>query len=250
MPDTDSSKPTTPHSDARFATTHWTVVLAAGSPDSSRYREALETLCRTYWFPLYAYLRRHGDNRHDAAEHTQAFFTKLLEKQSLSTINPHPGKFRSFLLTALKRFVADERERMQAQKRGGGWNEFSLSFDDAEGRYTLQPVDRLSPDKLFERSWALTVLDRVMDRLEAEMAAAEKGQLFDLARAHLCGADDAVPYREVAAKLEMTEGAIKVAVHRMRNRYREILREEIAQTVSRPSDVDEEIRALFATFAY
>lgn len=250
MPDANSSNPATPHSDARFATTHWTVVLAAGSPDSSRYREALETLCRTYWFPLYAYLRRHGDDRHDAAEHTQAFFTKLLEKQSLAQIQPHPGKFRSFLLTALKRFVADEREREHAQKRGGGREEFSLSFDDAEGRYALQPVDRLSPDKLFERSWALTVLDRVMDRLEAEMAAAERGQLFDLARAHLCGACDAVPYREVAAKLNMTEGAVKVAVHRVRNRYRELLREEIAQTVSNPNEVDEEIRGLFAALAF
>ena len=249
MSDTDSSQLATPHSDARFATTRWTVVLAAGSPDSSRYREALGTLCRTYWFPLYAYLRRHGDNREDAAEYTQAFFAKLLERQSLNTITPHPGKFRSFLLTALKRFVADEHDRMQAQKRGGGRKEFSLSFNDAEARYALQPVDRLSPDRLFERSWALTVLDNVMNRLEAEMAAAEKGQLFYLARAHLCGAYDAIPYREVAAKLEMTEGAIKVAVHRMRNRYREILREEIAQTVSHPREVDEEIRALFATLS-
>lgn len=246
MPDTDSLQPATPHSDARFATTHWTVVLAAGSPDSSRHREALGTLCQTYWFPLYAYLRRHGENRDDAAEHTQAFFAKLLEKRSLRAVRPQPGKFRSFLLTALKRFVADERQRQQAQKRGGGQYGLALTIDDAEGRYALQPVDRLSPERLFERSWAMTVLDRVMDRLETEMAAAGKGALFELAGAHLCGVDDAVPYREVAAKLVMTEGAIKVAVHRMRQRYREILRHEIAQTVSHPNEVDEEIRALFA----
>ena len=249
MSDTDSSQPVTPHSDARFATTHWTVVLAAGSPDSTRHREALETLCRSYWFPLYAYLRRHGYDRHDAAEHIQAFFAKMLEKQSLNTINPQPGKFRSFLLTALKRFVADEREREHAQKRGGGREVLSLNINDAESRYAIQPVDRLSPDRLFERSWALTVLNRVMDRLEAEMTAADKRQLFDQARAHLCGTCDAVSYREVAATLHMNEGAVKVVVHRMRNRYREILREEIAQTVSSPNEVDEEIRGLFAALS-
>jgi len=249
MPDTNSSKPATPHSDARFATTHWTVVLAAGSPDSSRYREALETLCRTYWFPLYAYLRRHGNDQHDAAEYTQAFFAKILEKQSLNTIKPPPGKFRSFLLTALKRFVADERQRAHAQKRGGSQGILSLSISAAENRYTVQPVDRLSPERLFERSWALAVLDRVMDRLQSEMTFAEKRPFFDRAKAHLCGTADVLPYREIAAELNMTEGAVKVAVHRMRGRYREILREEIARTVGHPDDIDEEIRGLFAALA-
>lgn len=249
MPDDDSSQPATPPSHARFATTHWTVVLAAGSPESPRYREALETLCGNYWYPLYAYLRRHGYDHHDAAEHTQAFFTKMLEKQSLSRIDQHSGRFRSFLLTALKRFVADERERTHAQKRGGGRERVSLGFENAECRYALQPADEFSPDRLFERSWALTVLDRVMHRLEAEMIASEKEGLFDQAKAHLCGTCDAVPYRDIAATLDMTEGAIKVAVHRMRNRYREILREEIAQTVSNPAEVDEEICALFTALA-
>jgi len=248
MSDT-GSKPTTPHGNARFVTTHWTIVLAAGSPDSSQYGEALETLCRTYWFPLYAYLRRHGYDRHDAAEYTQGFFAKMLEKQSLSKIKPPPGRFRSFLLTALKRFVADECKRADAQKRGGGRQALFLSFNDAENRYALQPVDRLSPERLFERSWALAVLDRVMDRLEAEMTAAKKTDLFERAKGHLCGACDAIPYREVAVELDMTEGAVKVAVHRMRDRYRDILREEVAQTVNRPDEVDEEIRALFTTLA-
>jgi RNA polymerase sigma-70 factor (ECF subfamily) len=173
----------------------------------------------------------------------------MLEKQSLRTIDPQPGTFRSFLLTALKRFVADERQRAHAQKRGGGREALSLNVNEAESRYALQPVDRLSPDKLYERSWALTVLNRVMDRLEAEMAAANKKQLFDQARAHLLGTCDAAPYREVADGLDMTEGAVKAAIHRMRNRYREILREEIARTVSEADQIDEEIGDLFAALA-
>jgi RNA polymerase sigma factor (sigma-70 family) len=239
-----------PADTSRFATTHWSLVLAAGSPESTRYHEALEVLCRTYWYPLYAYLRRHGSDTHDAAEHTQAFFAKMLEKKSLAKLCPQGGKFRSFLLTALKRFVGDERERMHAQKRGGDRHVLSINIEDAESKYKLQPIDRLSPDKLFERSWALTVLNRVMNRLMTEMDGVEKRQLFDQARAHLCGTCDAIPYRELAVSLDMTEGAVKAAIHRMRNRYRDILYEEILQTVSSPAEVDEEIRGLFSALSY
>lgn len=235
---------------SRFATTHWSVVLAAGSPESTRYHEALATLCQTYWYPLYAYLRRHGSDTHDAAEHTQAFFTKMLEKKALAKLHPRGGKFRSFLLTALKRFVGDERERRHAQKRGGDRQVLSINIEDAENKYKLQPIDRLSPDKLFERSWALTVLNCVMSRLMTEMEGVEKRQLFDQARAHLCGTCDAIPYRELAVSLDMTEGAVKAAIHRMRNRYRDILYEEILQTVSSPAEVDEEIRGLFSALSY
>jgi RNA polymerase sigma factor (sigma-70 family) len=240
----------TPADTSRFATTHWSLVLAAGTPDSSHHREALETLCRSYWQPLYAYLRRHGSDTHDAAEHTQAFFTKMLEKKALEKLHPRGGKFRSFLLTALKRFVGDERERRHAQKRGGDRQVLSINIEDAENKYKLQPIDRLSPDKLFERSWALTVLNRVMSRLMTEMEDVEKRQLFDQTRAHLCGTCDAIPYRELAVSLDMTEGAVKAAIHRMRNRYRDILYEEILQTVSSPTEVDEEIRGLFSALSY
>ena len=250
MSDTGSANPATPASRAQFATTHWSVVLASGAPDSSHHQEALEALCRSYWHPLYAYLRRHGFDTHDAAEHTQSFFAKMLEKKSLAKLCPRGGKFRSFLLTALKRFVGDEQERMHAQKRGGDRLIFSINSEDAESKYRLQPIDRLSPDKLFERSWALTVLNRVMNRLRTEMDSIEKRQLFDQARAHLCGTCDAIPYHELAASLDMTEGAVKAAIHRMRNRYRDILYEEILQTVSCPTEVDGEIRGLFSALSY
>ena len=233
-------------STGRFATTHWSVVRAAGRPLSPRYQQALGTLCQTYWFPLYAYLRRQGYHTHQAEEYTQAFFARILEKHGLRLADPKRGKFRSFLLAALKHFVGNELDRARAQKRGGGRKVLSLDFENAESQYALEPTHQLSPEKLFERSWALTVLERTMTRLQAESASTNKQELFDHLKVYLTVKKSSVPYREAAAKLKMTEGAVKVSVHRLRRRYRELLRDEIAQTVTTEDEIDEEIRDLFA----
>jgi len=229
----------------RFATTHWSVVLAAGRPKSASYQQALETLCQTYWFPLYAYLRRHGSNSHEAQDYTQAFFTALLDKGGLGLADPKRGKFRSFLLASLKHFLSNERARARAKKRGGGKKVLSLDFDSAESQYALEPRDELSPEKLFERSWALTVLDRTMSRLQAEAVGTNKQKLFDRLKSYLAAGKGSTPYRNVADELDMTEGAVRIAVHRLRRRYRELLRDEISQTVTSDDQIDEEIRDLF-----
>jgi len=229
----------------RFATTHWSVVMAAGRPKSASYRQALETLCRTYWFPLYAYLRRHGCNSHQAQDYTQAFFTALLTKGGLGLADPKRGKFRSFLLSSLKHFLSNERARARAKKRGGGRKTLSLDFDSAESRYVLEPRDELSPEKLFERSWALTVLDRTMARLQAEAVKTNKMKSFERLKSYLIADKDSAPYHRAADELDITEGAVRIAVHRLRRRYRELLRDEIAQTVTSDDQIDEEIRDLF-----
>jgi RNA polymerase sigma factor (sigma-70 family) len=234
---------------SRFATTHWTVVLTAGSPESSRYQQALETLCQTYWFPLYAYLRRQGHDAHQAEDYVQAFFAKLLEKHGLRLADPKRGKFRSFLLAALKHFLANELDRVRAQKRGGNLKVLSLSSQDAETQYALRPAHQLTPEKLFERYWALTVLDRTLTRLKAESVLADKQELFDRLKGYLTAEKGSVPYRDAATELNMTEGAVKAAVHRLRVRYRQLLRNEIAQTVANEEQIDEEIRDLFTALA-
>jgi RNA polymerase sigma-70 factor (ECF subfamily) len=239
----------TPPGTSKFATTHWSVVLAAGSPESTRYKEALETLCRTYWFPIYVYLRRKGYSANKAEDQTQGFFTHMIEMHDLRQADPDRGRFRSFLLSMLKHFMADQWDWSQAQKRGGGKQTLSLDFADAEARYKLEPSHQLSPDKLFEKSWALTVLAQTMARLKAESSDTRRQMLFENLKAHLAGQSDTVPYRELATKLHMTEGAVKVAVHRLRQRYRELLREHIAQTVSGPEQIEDEIRALFVALA-
>ncbi len=235
--------------DGRFATTHWSVVLSAARPESAHYQQALESLCRTYWFPLYAYLRRHGCDTHQAEDHTQAFLASLLEKHGLRLAEPKRGKFRSFLLAALKHFIANERARAGARKRGGGLKALSLDCENAEAQYALEPRDELSPEKLYERSWAMTVLDRAMTRLRDEAAGAKKQEQFDCLKTYLTASEDAAAYREAAVRLGTTEGAVKVAVHRLRKRYRELLRDEIAQTVASQDEIDEEIRHLFDALA-
>jgi len=223
--------------------------MAASDSASALHEPALDTLCQTYWFPLYAYLRRRGYDSHQAEDYTQGFFAGILERKGLQRADPKCGKFRSFLLASLKNFLADEWDRAHAQKRGGDKNIISLDFDAAASRYDLEPADRLSPEKLFDRSWALTVLTRAMDRLKAESASSDKQRLFDGLKVYLAAERDAVSYRDVAGELDMTEGAVKVAVHRLRRRYRELVREEIAQTVTTEAQVDEEIRDLFAALA-
>jgi len=242
-------KYSTPSGAGRFATTHWSVILAASDSASVQHEPALSTLCQTYWFPLYAYLRRRGYDSHQAEDYTQGFFAGILEKKDLRKADPKYGKFRSFLLASLKNFLADEWDRAHAQKRGGDKKVLSLDFDAAASRYDQASVQDLSPEKLFERSWALTILTRAMDRLKAETAVSDKQQLFDCLKIYFTAEKDAVPYKDVAAKLNMTAGAVKVAVHRLRRRYRELVREEIAQTVTTEAQVDEEIRDLFAALA-
>ena len=223
--------------------------MAAGDSAAALHEPALGTLCQTYWFPLYAYLRRRGYDTHQAEDYTQGFFAGILERKGLRRADPKYGKFRSFLLVSLKNFLADEWDRSQTQKRGGDKKVLSLDFDAAASRYDREPVHHLSPEKLFEKSWAMTVLTRAMDRLKAESAASDKKRLFDCLKVHLTVEKDAGSYRHVAAKLDMTEGAVKVAVHRLRRRYRELVRDEIAQTVTTEAQVDEEIRDLFAALA-
>jgi RNA polymerase sigma factor (sigma-70 family) len=244
MPDKNDTNPT-PLGAGKFATTHWSVVLAAGDSSSVQHNQALSTLCQTYWYPLYAYLRRHGYDRHQAEDYTQAFFSQMLEKHYLRRVEPKPGKFRSFLLVALKRFIADQRARAKTIKRGGAHQILSLNIESAESQYIHEPACDLSPEKLFEKSWALTVLEKVMNRLENELASMHKQKLFNAIKIYLAGEIGSVPYRDVAAGLDMKEGAVKAIVYRLRRRYREILRDEIAQTVKTRDQVDEEIRDLF-----
>jgi RNA polymerase sigma factor (sigma-70 family) len=246
-----AENPTPKTSAARdiFATTHWTAVLTAGRGSSPQADVALEELCRTYWFPLYAYVRRQGHTREDAEDLTQGFFARLLEKNYLEGVSSDKGKFRSFLLMAVKRFLANEWDRANRQKRGGGAMVLSLDWQDADQRYQINPVDTLSPDKLFDRAWAVTVLEQVITRLRDESAAEGKARQYEQLRAFLMVGKSDIPYTQVAATLGLTEGAVRVAVHRLRQRYRELLRREIAQTLSDPTQVDEELQALFTALA-
>jgi len=230
---------------SQFLPTRWTVVLTAGRQDTSRAREALSQLCQTYWYPLYAYARRRGHSPADAEDLTQAFFARLLARDSLRDVDRGKGKFRSFLLASLKHFLADEWDKSRAQKRGGGEPVVPL---DAETRYAREPAHELTPDKLYDRQWAMTLLDQVLARLSAEYSAEARTKQFETLKVFLTAGKGAIPYSEAAKQAGMSEGAAKVAVHRMRKRYRELLRDEIAQTVSDPAQVEEEIRALFAAF--
>jgi DNA-directed RNA polymerase specialized sigma24 family protein len=232
-----------------FATTHWSVVLAAGRSDAPQAREALETLCRTYWYPLYVYLRRRGYGREDAEDLTQGFLLQLLERNSFARVGPDKGRFRSFLLAGLNYFVADQRERATAQKRGGGKPVFSLDAHAAEQRYALEPVDDRSPDKLFEQQWALVLLDEVLARLEREFREAGKTGLFERLREFLVAGTGEETYAEAARELGLTSEAVKKAVHRFRRRYHELFREEILRTVADPAELEDEMRFLCAAVA-
>ena len=224
-------------------------MLAAGRVGSPHADVALEQLCRTYWFPLYAYARRHGHSREDAEDLTQGFFARLLEKNYLEGISNDKGKFRSFLLVALKRFMVNEWDRANAQKRGGGMATLSLDWQDAETRYQINPADNVSPDKLFDRAWALVVLERVITRLRDENVAEGKADQYEQLKAFLMVGRGEIRYAEVAASLKMTEGAARVAVHRLRQRYRELLRAEVGQTLANPLQADDELQALFGALA-
>jgi RNA polymerase sigma-70 factor (ECF subfamily) len=230
----------------RFATTHWSVVLAARDRAAPQSREALAALCAAYWYPLYAYIRRRGHDADQAQDLTQEFFARLLEKDYLQVVDRAKGKFRSFLLAACQHFLCNEYDRARARKRGGGRASISLDFQAAEGRYGLEPAHSLTPEKLFERRWALTLLDQVLGRLRDEMIHAGREKLFETLKVVLMGEKASIPYRQLAKELDLSEGSIKVAVHRLRKRYRELLREEIERTLDESVQVEEEIRDLFA----
>jgi DNA-directed RNA polymerase specialized sigma24 family protein len=247
-----SSENPTPASSAPpdiFATTHWTVVLAAGRRSTPQADLALGELCRVYWYPLYAYVRRHGHSREDAEDLTQAFFTRFLEKNYLEGLSSDKGRFRAFLLASLKHFLANEWDRANRQKRGGGATVLSLDWQDADARYQIDPADNLSPDRLYDRMWAVTLLERVIIRLRDETAKEGKAGLFETLKPFLTADRGAIPCAEAATSLEMSEGAVRVAVHRLRRRYRDLLREEITQTFSDPAQAAGEMNALFAAFS-
>jgi RNA polymerase sigma factor (sigma-70 family) len=229
-----------------FATTRWTMVLAAQGSDSAPAGKALASLCESYWYPLYAFVRRRGHGSHDAQDLTQAFFEKLLEKNYLADVVREKGKFRTFLLASLKHFLANEWDRGQALKRGGGRVPLSLDDTEAEARYRLEPANHLSADWLFERRRALTLLDQVLARLKGEMEEAGKGDSFDVLKDCLTQGKGETSFAELGARLGISEGAARVAAHRLRKRYRAVLREEIAQTVAGPAEVDDEIRHLIS----
>jgi RNA polymerase sigma factor (sigma-70 family) len=230
----------------QFASTRWSLVAAAGQGRSPESQAALATLCQIYWYPLYAYARRRLPNVHDAQDLTQAFFAELLEKDFLQAADPQRGKFRSFLLTAFKHFLSKERARAHAQKRGGGRPLVALDFQVGERRYHLEPVDHATPETLYERGWALALLEQTLGRLRRELANAGKEKLFECLKGALAGEGVQESYAQIAEELGISEQAVKVAVYRLRRRYQELLRAEIAQTVAGPEEVDDELRDLFA----
>jgi RNA polymerase sigma-70 factor (ECF subfamily) len=228
-----------------FRTTHWTVVLEAALPDGDVGKEAFSQLYLDYWPPLYAYVRRRGFSPAEAEDSTQDFFTRLLEKQSLSGLRREGGKFRSFLLGAMANFLADEWDRAQTQKRGSGRKPLSLDAEDGEARFqALAIAGELTPESAFEMQWAVMLLEHVAEQLRAEELKSGKGDLFEDLQPHLQSDRAGLPYAEIATRHDTTEGAIKVAVHRLRHRYGQHLREQIARTVSSPAEVDEELRHL------
>lgn len=229
---------------SQFPTTRWTLVVAAGNPQRKEARLALVSLCENYWYPLYAYLRRHGFPADRAQDLTQEFFTRVVEGRYLDRADPEKGRFRSFLLTSLKFFVADEEDRRRARKRGGG-QLLPLEFSSGEERYQREPAHDETPERIFERRWALSLLDRVMDKLRDEFVQHGRSEHFERLKEFLLGQSDA-PYAAVAREMNTSEGALKVAIHRLRNRYRDLFRQEIADTVADPAEVESELRYLAA----
>jgi DNA-directed RNA polymerase specialized sigma24 family protein len=232
-----------------FRTTHWSVVLSAGQPPSPQAEQALATLCRNYWYPMYAFVRRQGYSAHDAQDLVQEFFSRLLQSHFFAAADRKRGRFRSFLLSSLKHFLMHEWEKSRALKRGGGAPLFSLDASAGERRYGMEPADPVTAETLYERRWALTLLETVLQRLREEFAAAGKVAWFEVLKPALTGERGLAPYAEIARDAHMTESAVKVAVHRLRQRYAGLLREEVAHTVDNPGDVEEELRHLISTFS-
>ncbi|MCP5516060.1 MAG: sigma-70 family RNA polymerase sigma factor [Verrucomicrobiales bacterium] len=254
MPDADNDHSTSRNADRGnptsatdwFATTHWTLVAAVGDQDSPAAAAALEELCRTYWQPLYAYVRRRGHSREDAEDLTQGFFARLLERNDLVGLSPDRGRFRAFLLAAFNHFLANEWKYRRRLKRGGAGNPLSLDWREAESRYAALGMDGGSPDRLYDRAWVVTLLDRVLARLAEECAAEGKGGVFARLKGCLMLERGEIPYPDMARETGLSEGALRVAVHRLRRRYRGLLRREIARTLTRADQVDAELQSLFA----
>jgi DNA-directed RNA polymerase specialized sigma24 family protein len=229
-----------------FVTTHWSVVLLACDSQSPGARAALETFCRDYWYPLYAYVRRQGYAPSDAQDLTQEFFARLLEKKWVAEADPARGKLRSYLLAALKHFLANEWHQSRRLKRGGGREVVALDAASAEERYALEPLDLATPDRLYDRRWALTLLARTQDRLREEMMAAGQGERFEALEPTLVGERTVIPYHELGERFGVTETAIKSSVLRLRRRFRALLREEVGQTLGNIEEIDGELASLFA----
>lgn len=250
-----ADSPTTPGADrigppasGVFATTHWSVVLTAGA-ETPQGEEALARLCRAYWQPLYWYVRRRGHGPEDSKDLTQAFFARLLERKWISRADPQKGRFRSFLLSALSCFLADEWDKARAQKRGGNVPTLPLEFHTAETRYCAEPANHATPEQAFERRWAQTLLDEVVGHLRQEYECDGRGELFTLLHPCLAGDEAAQPYDHLARQLGVSTGTVKSAVHRLRLRYRQLLRAEIAHTIADPQQVEEELRHLRAVLS-
>jgi RNA polymerase sigma factor (sigma-70 family) len=229
---------------SQFPTTRWSLVVAAGDPHRKDAQSALVSLCEHYWYPLYAYLRRRGYRDDEAQDLTQEFFIRVLEGRYLDRADPEKGRFRSFILTSLKFFVADEEDRQRARKRGGGMV-VPLEFSSGEERYQREPAHDETPERLFERRWALSLIDRVVEKLREEFVLHGRPEQFERLKVFLLGQADA-PYAALAQEMNTSEGALKVAIHRLRKRYRELFRQEIADTVADPVEVESELRFLAA----
>lgn len=247
--DAPSSVPEGAPRHGAFVTTRWSLVVTAARQDTSRAQAALESLCRTYWPPLFCYVRRRGFGVEDAQDLTQAFFAKLLEHQWLASAEQEKGRFRTFLLTAMERFLANEWDKVKALKRGGGHLNVPIQVDSAKTRYGVDPQDSRTPEQAFEYHWAMTLLDEVLKQLEAEHHARGQESIFARLKSCLVGERDRQPYAELANELGLSETALKVTVHRLRQRYRELLRAEIAQTVESATEVDAEMKYLFGVLS-
>lgn len=234
-----------PGAQGNFATTHWSLVRAARDGSSAQARQALATLCESYWYPLYAFVRRQGYQPADAQDLTQGFFARLIEKQDLGAVDQTKGRFRAFLLASLKHFLMNEWDKARAQKRGGGHTCLTLDFDVAETKYRREPYHGETAEAIFDREWALTLLDQARSQLAAEHRTERQRQQFELLQLFLSGEPRALSYAEAGERIGMTEGAVKVAVHRLRGRFRDLLRAHIRQTVDQDHDIDDEIRDLF-----
>lgn len=246
VPDPVNNEPSARGHSTVFATTHWSVVLRAGENHSPQSTAALERLCRTYWFPLFAFIRRRGHGEEDAKDLTQQFFASLLARNDFRTVNAGKGKFRTFLLASLTHFLSNERDRAHAAKRGGGQPPISFDEMTPEQWRRYEPATHLAPDQLFDQRWAMTLLHTGLMRLEAEMQSAGKGQQFQALKPFLTDEPGAGEYAAVAQRLGGTSQSVAVAVHRLRQRYRELVRAEVAQTVASPLEVEEEMRHLLA----
>jgi RNA polymerase sigma-70 factor (ECF subfamily) len=232
------------HTQAWFTTTRWSVVLSAQQTDTVTSAQALEGLCQTYWYPLYAYVRRQGHSPEEAADLTQGFFTRLLEKDWLAEVDRQRGRFRNFLMASMKHFMSNERAKDRAKKRGGDKRIVSLDIEIAETQYRLEPVEDRSPEQIYERQWALTVLTQVLDSLRADYEQRGRAGQFDTLRSCLVLGSQQQPYADLAQKLDVSEGAVRVMVHRLKQQYRKTLRHHIAQTVATPEEVELEMQHL------